>query len=85
LALTAWLGPFISGLPLKTKNTYHIKTKFLSVHLSLYAGRHLLGVQSVTSLTSNLFTVVTRYSSSIKSHLGGTTEFQPRVFLAYMY
>jgi hypothetical protein len=89
LTLTALLESLIKGLPLRTKNIYPVKTKSLSVHLSLSAGSHLLGVQSVTRITSNLFTILTRYgttdSASINWHLGGTTELQPGVFLAYMH
>jgi hypothetical protein len=46
------------------KNTGPLNNLSLTIHLSLSVGRHLLGIQFVTNLTSNLYTYVTTRNTS---------------------
>lgn len=53
------------------------------MHLSLSTGRHLLGVQLITILKSNLYTAQTianTAENNIYSHAQETTALQPSVF-----
>jgi hypothetical protein len=78
LKLAACLG---ANRVAKTHTSYQ-KHKSISLPLSPSSGRHLSYVQLITSLKSNLCTVLTTLKTTkiINSHIQDTTALQPNVF-----
>ena len=88
MSLAAGVAFHITELNLRRKHVGVRPVRIISLpvqHLLPSAGRHLWFVQLITTLTSNLYTVLIRQSkretSNTKSQAQNTTVFQPNVFL----